>query len=294
MYRIIESLVSIAEMYGAQFIFDHVVKKIEIHDKSVKSVVLEDGSHLNADLIVANADLPYVYRKLLPDQGPADRLERKKYTCSAIMFYWGVDKVYPQLDMHNLFVAGDFRYSIDRVFRDQSLPDEPNFYIHAPTRTDPSAAPPGQDTLMVLVPCGRVEDKNDQDWQAMQLQARQAVFQRLGEFGMTDLESHLKFEVSYTPHSWLKMYNLTKGAAFGSINHNFLQVGYLRPQNRHPHYKNLYFVGGSTHPGNGLPLVLMSAKLTSERIFKEVGIPEQQHKLSFVPTKLVLEDELVE
>jgi len=169
-----------------------------------------------------------------------------------------------------------------------------DFYIHAPTRTDPTAEPAGQDTLMVLVPCGRVEKKNDQDWQAMQSQARQAVFQRLGEFGMSDLEAHLKFEVSCTPHSWLKMYNLTKGAAFGSINHNFLQVGYLRSQNRHPHYENLYFVGGSTHPGNGLPLALMSAKLTSERIFKEVGIPQQQRKLSFVPAKMVLEDELVE
>ncbi len=148
--------------------------------------------------------------------------------------------------------------------------------------------------MLVLVPCGRVEEKKNQDWRAMQSPARQAVFQRLGEFGMTDLESHLKFEVSYTPHSWIKMYNLTKGAAFGSVSHNFLQVGYLRPQNRHPHYENLYFVGGSTRPGNGLPLALISANLTSERIFKEVAIPEQRRKLSFVSAKFVLEAELVE
>ena len=128
----------------------------------------------------------------------------------------------------------------------------------------------------------------------MQSQARWAIFQRLGELGMTDLESHLKFEVSYTPHSWLKMYNLTKGAAFGSYNHNFLHVGYLRPKNRHQHYKNLYFMGGRTRLGNGLPLALMSAKLTSERVFKEVGIPQQQRILSFVQAKMVLEDELVE
>ncbi len=128
----------------------------------------------------------------------------------------------------------------------------------------------------------------------MQSQARRAVFQRLAELGMTDLEAHLKFEVSYTPHSWIKMYNLTKGAAFGSISHNFLQVGYLRPQNRHPRYENLYFAGGSTHPGNGLPLALMSAKLTSEPIFKEVGLAEQRRKLSFVPAKMVLVAELVE
>jgi phytoene desaturase len=294
MYRLIESMVSIAEMYGVRFIYNQSVQKIETQENSAKSVVLQDGSHLSADLIIANADLPYVYRDLLPDKAQADRLDGKEYTCSAIMFYWGVDKVYPQLEIHNLFVAGDYRYSMDKVFRDKSLPDEPNYYVHAPTRIDPTAAPTGQDTLMVLVPCGRIDKTKKQDWMAMQAQARQAVFQRLGDFGMTDLEEHIKFEVSYTPQSWLKMYNLAKGAAFGSLNHNFLQVGYLRPQNRHSQYKNLYFVGGSTHPGNGLPLALLSAKLTSERIFKEVGIPAPRPKLSFVPRKLVFEEEIVE
>jgi phytoene dehydrogenase-like protein len=90
------------------------------------------------------------------------------------------------------------------------------------------------------------------------------------------------------------MYNLIKGAAFGSISHNFLQVGYLRPQNRHPHFENLYFVGGSIHPGNDSAVALMSANLNSERIFKGDGLPQQRRKLSFVPAKLVLESELVE
>jgi len=294
MYRIIESMVSIAEMYGAQFFYNHEVKKIVIQDRAVKSVILEDGSQLRADLVIANADLPYVYQNLLPDVDRAQRLERKKYTCSAIMFYWGVNKFYPQFDVHNLFVAGDYRKSMDRVFRDRSLPDEPNFYIHAPTRIDPSAAPEGEDTLMVLVPCGRLDDKCDQDWGAMRSQARQAVFQRLGEMGITDLEAHIKFEESYTPISWINMYNLAKGAAFGSINHNFMQVGYLRPQNKHPQYGNLYFVGGSTHPGNGLPLALMSAKLTSERIFEEVGVPQQQRIQSLIRMEKLFEDEIVE
>jgi phytoene desaturase len=294
MYRIIESLVSIAEGFGAQFSYNQAVKKIEIEDSRVSKVILHDGSSLAADLIIANADLPYVYRDLLPDKALADRLERKKYTCSAIMFYWGVDKVYPQLGMHNLFVAGDYRISLDQVFKDKSLPNDPNFYIHAPTRIDRSAAPPGHDNLMVLVPCGRIDDSKEQDWPAMKSQARSAVIDRLAELGMGDLEQHLKFEVSYTPNSWLNMYNLAKGAAFGSINHNLLQVGYLRPQNRHPHYHNLYFVGGSTHPGSGLPLTLMSAHLTSERIFKEVGLPQDQSKLLFMPTKMIMEEELAE
>ena len=89
---------------------------------------------------------------------------------------------------------------------------------------------------------------------------------------MDDLESHLKWEVSYMPRDWLHLYKLAKGAAFG-LSHTFTQVGYLRPHNRHHRYGNLYFVGSSTHPGTGLPMVLLSARLTTERIVKECGAP---------------------
>lgn len=290
MYRVVESLVSIAQAHGTRFKYNTPVEKIEVMDSRASGVLLQDGSHLDADVIVANADLPYVYRHLLPDKAMVKRLERLKYTCSAVMFYWGVDKVYSQFDTHNLFVAGDYRTSFERVFKDKSLPEEPNFYVHAPVRTDPTAAPPGHDTLMVLVPVGRLDDAKEQDWKALEAGARSAVLRRLADMGVTDLEEHLKFEVSYTPRTWQSMYNLAKGAAFGSINHNILQVGYLRPQNRHRHYRNLYFAGGSTHPGNGLPLVLLSARLTTERILKEVGIPQMHKALRFVPLRVAAED----
>jgi phytoene desaturase len=188
------------------------------------------------------------------------------------MFYWGVDKVYPQLGMHNVFLADDYRKSFDRIFRDHTLPDEPSFYVHAPARTDPAAAPSGQDTLFVLVPAGHLAGGAPQDWEALCTRARSAVLRRLRDEGVTDLEKHLKFEVSYSPRDWLSVYNLAKGAAF-SLSHNFMQVGYLRPQNRHRRYRNLYFVGGSTHPGTGLPIVLISARLTTERILKEICAP---------------------
>jgi phytoene dehydrogenase-like protein len=141
--------------------------------------------------------------------------------------------------------------------------------VHAPARTDPSAAPFGQDTLLVLVPVGHLDDHTPQDWEALKARARAAVPHRLGQAGVRDLEKHLKFEVSYTPRDWLTIYNVAKGSAF-SLSHNFMQVGYLRPQNRHRRYRNLYFVGGSTHPGTGLPIVLISARLTAERILKEI------------------------
>jgi phytoene dehydrogenase-like protein len=127
---------------------------------------------------------------------------------------------------------------------------------------------------MVLVPVGHLDEAAEQDWARLQTRARSEVLRRLADVGVTDLDQHLKFEVSYTPRDWLSMYNMAKGAAFG-LGHDFFQVGYLRPQNRHRRYRNLYFAGGSTHPGTGLPLVLLSARLTTERILKEIGAPAQ-------------------
>lgn len=106
--------------------------------------------------------------------------------------------------------------------------------------------------------------------------ARETVFRRLSEeLGIQDLAHHIKFEIVYQPQTWKERLNLEKGAAFG-LSHNFTQVGYLRPRNRHAKYKNLYFAGASTHPGTGLPIVLLSARLTTERILEEMGtIPVQ-------------------
>jgi phytoene desaturase len=269
LYRVIESLIAIAESNGVQFAYNTQVRQIEVDDQCATGVVLQDGSRLEADIIIANADLPYVYQHLLPNDGEATRLDHKQYTCSALMFYWGVDRVYPQLGHHNVFLAGDYRASFERIFKDHTLPDVPSFYIHAPTRTDPTAAPPDQDTLLVLVPVGHLDETAGQDWGALQAQARTIVLRRLAEAGVTDLEKHLKFEIRYTPRQWANQYNLVKGSAFG-LSHNIWQVGYLRPQNRHRRYRNLYFVGSSTHPGTGLPIVLLSARLTTERILKEM------------------------
>lgn len=280
LYRVIESLEAIARAKGVRFLYNTPVRRIKVDNHRATGVTLQDDSTLSADVIVTNADLPYAYRDLLPDAKAAKHLEQLKYTSSAIMFYWGVNKVYPQLGTHNVFLCGDYRASFDRIFQAHTLPDEPSFYIHAPARTDLSAAPDKQDTLMVLVPVGHMDDSTRQDWNTMQIQARTAVLSRLAKLDMGDLERHLKFEVSYTPQDWQTRYNLAKGAAFG-LSHNFMQVGYLRPQNRHPRYRNLYFAGGSTHPGTGLPLVLISARLTTERILKEIGIPQPILKPNF-------------
>lgn len=121
---------------------------------------------------------------------------------------------------------------------------------------------------MILVPVGHLDERKPQDWAALRERARRFVIERLESIGVKDLGRRILFEETMGPPEYLKALNLAKGSAFG-LSHNFLQVGYLRPHNRHARYGNLYFAGASTHPGTGLPIVLLSAKLTTERILKE-------------------------
>jgi phytoene dehydrogenase-like protein len=131
---------------------------------------------------------------------------------------------------------------------------------------------------MVLVPVGHLNEAKPQDWEALKTRARSTVLARLKEIGVDDLEQHIKFEVCYTPKNWQTLYNLEKGAAFG-LSHNFTQVGYLRPRNRHARLHNVYFAGASTHPGTGLPIVLLSARLTTERIRKDASVRRTSYQL---------------
>src|SRR5512144_3156998 len=280
MYAAIQALVKIAEKLGVKFIYNAEVKKMKEERGRIKSAITEDGREFTADIFVGNADLPYIYKELLPQNEEAKKLDDKLYTCSTIMFYWGVDKEYPQIAHHNVFLGGDYKASFDQIFNDHTLPELPSFYVHAPARTDPAAAPKGEDTLYVLVPVGHLDQRSEQDWEALVNRARTTVFNRLAkELGAEDLRKHIKFEIVYQPKVWKERFNLEKGAAFG-LSHNFWQVGYLRPHNRHKQYKNLYFTGASTHPGTGLPIVLLSAHLTTERILEEAGTISVQNMVN--------------
>lgn len=282
MYAGIQALVKIAEKLGVKFIYNSPVKRLKVAGSKVEGVELHDGRELTADIFVGNADLPYIYKELLPDVKEAKKLDDKKYTCSTIMFYWGVDKEYKQIAHHNVFLGGEYKASFDKIFDEHTLPETPSFYVHAPARTDSAAAPDGQDSLYVLVPVGHLDARSEQDWDAMVNRARETVLTRLAnEKGADDLKEHIKFEIVYQPKVWQERFNLVNGSAFG-LSHNFTQVGYLRPQNRHKQYRNLYFAGASTHPGTGLPIVLLSAKLTTQRILKEAGTISVQNMLNAV------------
>lgn len=269
-YRVVESLVEIAEGLGAKFHYDTTVRQINVDGDRATSVTLENGETLQADIVIANADVPYVYAELLPENHVAQRLHNKKYTSSAIMFYWGVEgNRSDALLHHNAFLA-DHKYkrSFEQIFDEFTMPEEPSFYVNAVTRTDPSMAPKDGDAIMVLVPVGCLDENTHQDWNGMRDRARTWVIDNLEKIGVENLRSRIRFEETLMPPDYRNVWNLARGTAFG-LSHNVLQVGYLRPQNRHRRYGNLYFVGSSTHPGTGVPIVLISAALVEKRIQKE-------------------------
>jgi len=273
LFRTIESLINIAEGLGVRFYYNSTATSIDIENNQAVGITLKSGEKLRADIIIANADLPYVYSDLLGDQAMTRKLDKLVYTSSALMFYWGFKTPRsPSLLHHNVFLAdNEYKKSFDNIFKHLTLPDNPSFYLNVPSRSEPGFAPQDGDGIMALVPVGHINDDQPQDWESLESKARRIVFERLVELGLPDLEESLVFEAKWGPPRYLKALNLVKGSAFG-LSHNFLQVGYLRPRNRHDRYSNLYFVGASTHPGTGLPIVLLSARLVSERVIKEMPL----------------------
>jgi phytoene desaturase len=269
MYQVVNGLMELARQAGVEFEFRAPVERIDLNSHLVKGVTLEDGRRINADVVIANADLPYVYNSLLPQDDLSKRLAHKRFSCSVISFFWGVDKRYDELSAHNLFLADDYRQNFTSIIDDLDLPQNPSLYVHAPTRLDPAMAPPGEDTLTAIVPVGHMAENDQRDWGTMRDRARREVFRRLQSIGIRDLEQHIKFEINYTPPSWKVRYNLMKGSTHG-LCHNLTQLGYFRPSNRHPKFHNLYFVGASTHPGTGVPTAMISARLTSRRILESI------------------------
>ena len=132
-------------------------------------------------------------------------------------------------------------------------------------------APPGGDTLTAIIPVGHLSENGEGNWDTLKELARQQVFRRLRTLGITDMEEHIKFEVTYTPVTWRERYNLVRGATHG-LSHRLTQMAYFRPSNQHPRYQNLYFVGASTHPGTGMPTGMVSGRLVSERIMDELTV----------------------
>ena len=251
--EIANAIARLAERRGATIRLNAQVCHVE-----GTTVVLDGGERLGFDHVVMNADLPYAERALL-DKGRKE--DKRKYSCSAYLLYVDYDGELPGMEHHNIFFGGDFKDNLDAIFNRRERPNDPAFYACIPSKTDPVTAAPGHSNLFVLIPCANL----DRPWSPEDAERlKEAAFDRLQkEVGFDPAK--VAAMATYTPEDWFKDLNLEKGAAFG-LSHHFIQSAFFRPNNRIKGRPGLTYVGASTMPGNGLPMVLISAELAEERV----------------------------
>jgi phytoene desaturase len=249
--RIPRVIAELACQRGATIRLESPVAKVE-HS----SVMLCDGQKITGDAVIVNADLPYAYEHLT-----SERLKPKTHSCSASVHYLDYQGDLPELLHHNVFFGRDFKDNLDDIFQRNALPKDPAFYVAISSKSDASMAPSGHLNLMILIPCPNLDYPWSEESEAKLLEQ---AFERLSmEVGFD--RTKVVGRKSMGPVDYRNELNLGKGAAFG-LSHHIRQSALFRPGNRSRKYPNVYFVGASTIPGNGLPMVLISAELAAERI----------------------------
>jgi phytoene desaturase len=265
MARIPEAIARLAEAKGATLRLSSPVSRIEQKGGRASGVRLASGERLAADLVVCNADLPFAYRKLL-DAPPPARHDTLRVGMSCALLHLGLAGKAEGLAHHNLYLPRETAASYREVCNGGGLPEDLFLYVSAPSVTQPELAPGGESLyLLTMAP----NLKTPLDWDAAGDLLRERMIARL-EREIPDLRSRIRFERRTTPSDFERDLSLAWGAPFG-FTHHLDQVAYFRPSNRHPDLGNLYFVGANTHPGGGVPMVLLSAKLVTERIAQEQG-----------------------
>jgi phytoene desaturase len=269
MYSLIEAMEELATELGVMFHLNSPVEEVVL-SKGKATGVRAGGEETGADAVLVGADLPYAYRELLGGTADGDfkfrRREKLQYTASAFMLYLGIDRKLDRMLHHNFYLSGRYEENFEAIFRDRRLPDDPSFYAVVPSKTEPDMAPQGKASLFVLVPVPHLGP--NVDWEREGTSFKERVYDLL-ERRCGVQRDWVVFERVRTPLDWRDEYNLEEGAAFG-IGHGIMQVGYFRPPMVSKAIAGLYFVGASTRPGTGVPLVTIGARLVAERIGREV------------------------
>lgn len=232
----------------------------------------QDGSSLSltADYVISNMEVIPANEQLLREpQRVLKRLARYEPSCSGIVLHLGLNKVFPQLAHHNFFYSSDQRRHFHRVFREKLLPDDPTIYLVAPTRTDPSQAPAGCDSIKVLP---HIPYRNDlhpytrEDY----VRLKELCLEKLERMGLTDLRKHIIVEDFWTPFDIEKRYLSNRGSIYGVVSDMRKNFAFKAPK-RSPNYRNLFFVGGSVNPGGGMPMVTLCGQHVARLVMEESG-----------------------
>jgi phytoene desaturase len=265
MAAIASALADLARSAGARIDYGCAVKRIERTAGRASAVVCASGEQIEADVVLANADLPYVYRELLGR--PLKRTRR--FTSSAYMMFLGVDRQWDSVLHHNVLFGDGYEQSFRSIFDERRVPDDPSFYVASPVRSDPGVAPEGSSALYVLMPVPHLA-RGGMDWSDTRVigKLRGHVLDRMEATIAPGLRASIRVEAQMTPVDWRDRFSLENGSAFG-LSHTLTQVAGMRPPNRDASTRNLYFVGASTQPATGIPNVLIGAKHVAARIAEE-------------------------
>ena len=278
MYAMAQGLERLFLELGGELHLSTPVERIVIDYDGARGV--EAGGRLDrADYVVCDADFPYAMKHLVDDAKARGRytdakIDSMAYSCSCFILYLGLDKRYDTDAVHSIRFAPDFRRNAADLFDDARFPDDPSFYCYAPCSLDPSLAPEGGQTLYVLVPVPPLSPDGPA-WGPAEVAARRDRVLDLveRETAYDDVRSHIVFERIFTPLDFAERFNACNGATFG-LRPTLFQSNYWRPHNKASSSDNLYFCGSSAHPGAGVPIVLLSAKLAVEELLRDDGRAE--------------------
>ena len=271
MYHLVRALTDVLKQLGGIIETDAEVEQIIVENRCAKGVIANEKFY-EADGVVSNADLIHTYGELIQSEHRRKwsnkKLRQTQYSMSAFLLYLGVRKKYPQLKHHTLILSERYKGLITDIFDNKVLPDDFSMYLHIPSQTDPTMAPEGCESIYVLIPVPNLE--SGVNWEKMKKTYTNKVLTFLeDDFGLTDLTRSIEVLETFTPSDFKKQRNNHLGSAWG-VEPKLTQTAYFRPNNRSEDIKNLYFVGASTHPGAGVPGVLLTAETTIKLVAKDL------------------------
>jgi phytoene desaturase len=261
LYRIIESLVDLAERAGVTLLTNARVDRIEHYDKRVKGVSLANGTRMDAELVVMNGDASHT--SCLLGERESVGMPPGERSMSGFVMLLGIKRELPELKHHTIYFSADYEHEFAELFDERRFPQDPTVYVNMPSRTDRSVVSNGGETLFVMAnaPAEGGDIWNEEKTR----EAGYRVFERLRRSGFPDIESDIVLSEIWTPSRIESRYLMPGGAIYGTHSHGWKKA-FLRPPNKDRDVGGLYYVGGSTHPGGGTPTVLLSAQITSELI----------------------------
>ena len=263
MYRLVEELVKILNEKGVKLIFNTEIVSVGNNNGKLYELIDQNGKKWNADIFISNSDAASFRGKILNREKFSDeKLDQMHWTLAPFTIYLGVKGKIDKLAHHNYFLGSNFRGYADTIFTSSISPQKPYYYVNALSKSEASCAPEGCENLFILCPVPDLRYKKS--WEDKEELAQNIIDDLSKRVGF-DIQSNIITKKILAPDDWANMLNLYKGSGLG-LAHDINQVGAFRPKNKDEKLSNLYYVGASTTPGTGLPMVIISSKLVTERI----------------------------